>query len=310
MAFSNPCVIKVKWRDRKDIRDKGVVNPVLQFLDPVQVVFDVIHSGYVRYATGRTCHGHGHPAAEKGADLGCLCLHLQRLKIMGDCKEIDIRRELVRRVSPISVGKGPELPRGYERIQFGLDFFQRGLLGLGLCCRNHIYVIERCQMIEPQDVGMHELSPFNDVPDYPSILRRPDLESIVHAHGRCVAVGSGADAADPLGNVPGIARVPSLEDQFKAPEQGAGCPGVLDLPALYLEIYPQMSLYTCEWVNSDPCHYFSPPSFLSFVLPDAAVPMAWAAIPTTVATPAMAPSLSAPASTPPRPGMVIPGSLS
>ena len=124
-----------------------------------------------------------------------------------------------------------------------------------------------------------------------------------------MAVRGRTNSADPLRNVPGVPRVPALQDDLESPEQRARGPCILDLAAFDLNIDPKMSFNSGERVYGYPGHYFLPPS-LSLVLPDAAVPTACTAIPTAVATAATAPIVSAPASTPPSPGILTPGSRS
>ena len=260
-------------------------------------------------AARRAGHGHRHPAAEERADLGRLGLHVQGLEIMRNGNEVDLRGKLVGRVAPVRVRERTELARFDEGFELGLYLLERGLLGLRLERRYDVHVIEGVQMVEPEDVGVDELRAFDDVPDDAAVVRGSHLEGVVHAHGRGMAVGGGADAADPLRDVPGVARVPSLQDDLKSAEQRAGRPGILDLAAFDLDIDPQMSFDPCHRVYRDPGHYFLPPS-LSLVLPEPAVASAWTATPAAVATAATVPMVSAPASTPPSPGILTPGSFS
>ncbi len=162
-------------------------------------------------------------------------------------------------------------------------------------------------MVEPQDVGVDELGPFDHVPDDAAVVRRPHLEGVVHAHRGGMAVGGRANAADALGDVPGVPRISALQDELETSKQCSRGPGVFHLTAFDLDIDPQMSFDSCHRVYGYSGHYFLPP-FSSLVLPDPAVATAWTAMPTAVATAATAPILSAPASTPPRPGILTPGS--
>src|SRR5271169_6529517 len=153
-------------------------------------------------------------------------------------------------------------------------------------------------MVEPQDMGVDELRPFDNIPDDAAVLRRPGLECVVHAHRGSMTVGCRTYAADALRDVPRVSRVPALEDKLESPKQRSRRPCILDLPAFDLHIDPQMPFDSCHRVYGYSGHYFLPP-FFSSVLPDPAVATACTAMPTAVATAATAPILSAPASTPP-----------
>ena len=165
---------------------------------------------------------------------------------------------------------GPELAGLDKGFQFVLYFFEGGFLGLGLQGRDYINIVKSVQVIEPQDMGMYELCAFYDISYDAAVVRRFNLEGVIHAHGRRMAMRRGTDSANPLRYVPGVAGVPSLQDDLETPEQRTGCPCILHLAAFDLDIDPQMSFDPCHRVYGYPGHYFLPPSF-SLVLPEVPV---------------------------------------
>ena len=181
-AFAHAGSAEIERRNSQQVGDKHVVDPVLKFLDPEEIVLEIVHGRHMRYASRRTRHGHRHPAAEESAHLGRLGLHFKRFQIMGHGNEVHIGRQLICRVSPISVGERAELAGADKRFQLGLDFFKRRLLGLCVERRDHINIIERVQMVEPENMGVDELGSFNDVPDDTAVVRYLYFKSIIHAH--------------------------------------------------------------------------------------------------------------------------------
>ena len=102
---------------------------------------------------------------------------------------------------------------------------------------------------------MDELPALDQVPDDPRVVGGRHVERLLQSHGARVPVGDGADAADPLGDEPGIPGVPPLQDDLEAAEQGPGAPGVLDLAVLHLHLDAQVPLDAGNRVDHDSlCH--------------------------------------------------------
>jgi hypothetical protein len=77
------------------------------FLDPEEIVLEIVHGGHVTPPGAR--HGHRHPAAEESAYLGRLGLHLERFQIMGHGKRFTSGGSLYSG-GPSTRCKGPSWP--------------------------------------------------------------------------------------------------------------------------------------------------------------------------------------------------------
>jgi hypothetical protein len=80
-------------------------------------------------------------------------------------------------------------------------------------------------------VVVDELHPVNQVPDQIGIGRNLYSESILDRTARGHRVYHGADAANALGESPGISGIATFHDQLDAPELCRGGPGFGD-PAI------------------------------------------------------------------------------
>jgi hypothetical protein len=58
-----------------------------------------------------------------------------------------------------------------------------------------------------------------------------------------------SDPAGPGDKMLGVARIPALKDHFDAPEHLAGAPGVDNLTASHLDLYPEVALDPGNWIN-------------------------------------------------------------
>ena len=72
-----------------------------------------------------------------------------------------------------------------------------------------------------------------------------------------------ADAADALRDVVRVRGLAALEDRLHAAVQTAGDPRVLDDAAVDLDLDAEVTLDSGDRIDLDPCHYLSPPFFLS-----------------------------------------------
>jgi hypothetical protein len=62
------------------------------------------------------------------------------------------------------------------------------------------------------------------------------------------------DAADPLGESPGVSRVAALEDGLDASEHGRGGPGVSHHTAIDFRFDPQVALDAADRIDHDAGH--------------------------------------------------------
>ena len=108
----------------------------------------------------------------------------------------------------------------------------RGGLGVGLQGGHHIHPVQRMQVIKVHHVVVHILRPDHQVADQFGVVRDLDLECILHRAHRGDAMHQRADAANALGESPGVARVAAAQDDFDAAHHGAGRVGLGDLPGL------------------------------------------------------------------------------
>ncbi len=212
-----------------------VVNERLKLLQPVKEVGYQIQVDYRVYASGRRGHGHGHPAAEQGGHARGFRLHVERVQIMRDCQQVNLRRQLICRMSPVGICKWAELAGLHERLQLALYGQEFRVARFRRERGNHVHVIQRRQVVKPEYVRVQELAAFYHVPQYQGVVRYLHLERVVQAHRGGMAMGGGADAAYPLGKLPGVPGVSALENYLESPEESAGSPGVFYLAPFNLD---------------------------------------------------------------------------
>ena len=92
-----------------------------------------------------------------------------------------------------------------------------------------LQIIRGRQVVEVEDVGVHQIGRRHQVAHDPGVGRGRHPAGRVQGHDRGQAVGYGTDPADALGEVLGVKRMPVLENIFKTAKQGAGGLGVDDL---------------------------------------------------------------------------------
>ncbi|MPM14565.1 hypothetical protein SDC9_60929 [bioreactor metagenome] len=184
-------------------------------------------------------------AAEDGVDLDDLLLQIKRLEVMGRRHQIRLGRQQIGRVVPIAVLEKPELPAFDELLQTVLHVAEvagggqrvaraHRLLQLGSGLRigaeriHRVHPIERMQVIEMDDMVVDLQRELHHVADRVRVVRDLDAKRILDRADRGQRVGAGADAADPLGEGPGVARVAALQDDLKPAPHRAGRDRVAD----------------------------------------------------------------------------------
>ncbi len=121
--------VGVHRADGADVDEVHLLDEALDLVEPLLDVEELLHvqRGLVVQVdrVGDAAHREildvGRLAAEERDDLVDLPLILERLEIVRDREQIDLRRQLHRRVSPVAVREDPELPAGDEPGQAILD---------------------------------------------------------------------------------------------------------------------------------------------------------------------------------------------
>ena len=211
-------------------------------------------------------------AAEDRVDLDDFLLPLKRVEVMSDGDEIDFRRQLVGRVSPVAVGEDAETAggEGLDLVLHAGEICRRilvplgeglrqlcGFLGIGLESVDDVDPVERVQVIEVDDVVLHVLGGHHDVADELSGGRDGDAESALNRTNAGEGVHGGADAADALGNGPGIARIAALENLLETANHGAGAESVSNDAIFHDCLNAQVAFNASNGIDDDACHNFS-----------------------------------------------------
>ena len=173
-------------------------------------------------------------------------LPVERLQIMRHRHQIGFGRQLIGRMAPVAVLERAELAALDELLQprlHVLEIARRGhrpvrdrlrqrdvVRRIGLQRGNDIHPVQRVQMIEMHDVVVHLRS--HDVADDVGVLRAWHMrQRVLHRAHRGQRMGAGADAADALGERPGVARVAAAQDHLDAAEHGAALHASTMLPS-------------------------------------------------------------------------------
>ena len=141
----------------------------------------------------------------------------------------------------------------YSGLLFGqveMDFLQRaGRRRVGRKRTHHVHPVQGVQVVEVDHVILDELHGFQQVADDAGVVGNGDAEGVLDGAHRCDGVHGRADAADALGEDPGVARVAALQHHLKASEGGARAPGVGDLAVLDLHFDAQVAFDAGDRVN-------------------------------------------------------------
>jgi hypothetical protein len=171
-------------------------------------------------------------AAEDGVDLDEAALPVERFQIVRDGHEIGLRRQLVGRMTPIGIREGPELAaldKGLHAVAHAGKILgarqrpirdrlrqRRSFRRVRAERADDVDPIERVQVIEMDDVILHVLRRYDQIAEQPCVRRGHGADSPFDCADRGDGVNRGADAADALGEGPGVARIAPAQDQLDA----------------------------------------------------------------------------------------------
>ena len=173
-------------------------------------------------------------AAEDGHNLVHLALVVQRLQVMRHRQQVHFRRELHRRVPPVTVREDAQLSSRDELREAVLHLREllravtrpvrdagrkrSRLHRVGLQRRGDIDPVEGGQLVEVHDVVVHGVRRDDEIADVLRVLRNLELQRVLHGPHRGNGVDGRADTAEPLGEHPRFAGISSFEDAFDATE--------------------------------------------------------------------------------------------
>src|ERR1019366_3004738 len=122
------------------------------------------------------------------------------------------------------------------------------------------------KLVEVHHMVLHIKRQFHDVANDLGVDRDLDANGVFHRADRRHRVDGGADAANALGESPGITRIASLEDDFNATPHGSAGQRVVDgVVRAQSGFDAKVPFDAGDWVNYDsPCHGSAPR--YSFVL--------------------------------------------
>ena len=115
-------------------------------------------------------------------------------------------------------------------------------------------------MIEVHDMVVYILRGNHQIADQLGVGRNGISQRILHRPHAGDAVHQGADAANALSEGPGVARIAALEDQFDAPDHGAGAVGAGDLAVrVGFRLDAQMPFDAGDGIDDDALVHISAP---------------------------------------------------
>jgi hypothetical protein len=132
--------------------------------------------------------------------------------------------------------------------------------GIRLQRRHHVHPVQGMQVIEMHDMVVDILAGNHEIADQLGIVGNGIIQGILHGAYRGDAVHQGTDAADTLGEGPGVARVASLQDDLDAAHHGAGTGGLLDHAIVAgFRLDAQMALDAGDGIDYDSFAHASAP---------------------------------------------------
>ena len=126
--------------------------------------------------------------------------------------------------------------------------------GIGLERVDDVHPVQRVQVIEVHHVILHVLRGHHDVADQLGGGRDGDAERVFNGAHAGQSVHGGADAADALGDGPGIARIAADEDLFQAAHHGAGAECVGDDAVFHHCFNAQVAFNASYRIDDNACH--------------------------------------------------------
>ena len=187
--------------DRGDVRQVDLLHERRHLVEEVlhhEQLFHVqrglvVEVDGVRHAADGEVLDVGGLAAEDRDHLVGLELVLERLQVVSHRQQVDLRRQLHRRVAPVAVGEDPELAAGDEARELVLDrlhlalrvvrpgrqaLAQRGgLRRIGLERRRHVHPVERRQVVEVHHVVVQRVGGHDHVADVLRVDRDLDARA-------------------------------------------------------------------------------------------------------------------------------------
>ena len=215
-------------------------------------------------------------AAEDRVDLDHLALERQRVEIVRDADEVDLRRQQIAGVIPVSVGEQAQLPAREDLRDLVLHLGESGHAGEGVLrldagrdrCRlrrvslggaHDVHEVECLQVVEVDDVVLDHLAAENHVADQVGLVRDGVLQCVLDRPDGGDGVHGGAHPADPLEERPDITRVAVLDHELDALELRRLGPGLVDLAVSHGELDAQVTFDPGHRIDDDlGAHEFSP----------------------------------------------------
>ncbi len=171
-------------------------------------------------------------AAEQRVHPDVVPLEVQRVEIVAERHQVQLRTEPVRGMPPVPVRERADVPARQERAQPGLYRGEqlrrrarivraglgerRGARGVGLQRRGRVDPVQRLQMVEVHDMIMNEQRRGDDLTQQPGVARWDRTDRVLDSPHRGQRVHGGADTADPLREQPGVPGIPALDDGLDA----------------------------------------------------------------------------------------------
>ena len=107
-------------------------------------------------------------------------------------------------------------------------------------------------------VILHRLRADDQVAQEPGVGGRPRPDRILDGADRGNRMDRRADAADPLGERPGVARIASLQNDLDPAKHRRRRPGVLHGSAIDLGFDPEVALDASDGIDDDTSHTYAP----------------------------------------------------
>ena len=196
-------------------------------------------------------------------------LPFERVEIVRDADQVHFRRQLVGRMAPIAVGKDAQTA-GRKLLDLVLHIGEvrrcvlvilgerlrqlSGLLGVGLERVHNVHPVERVQVVEVDHVILHVLRGEHDVADELRGGRHRDAQRVFNRANAGQRVHRGADAADALGNGPGVARIAADENLLQSANHGARAECVGNDAVFYHRFNAQVAFNASYGIDDNACH--------------------------------------------------------
>ncbi|MEY9702571.1 hypothetical protein ABIE71_005314 [Bradyrhizobium diazoefficiens] len=182
--------------------------------------------------------------------------------------QIGLGRQLVGLAAPITVLERTELPGFDELLQPCLQILEiagrrqrpvrdrlrqrRGRPRIGRERGDDVDPVQRVKVIEMHDVVVHLQCKLHQIADRIGVLRNGDPERVLDRAHRRQCVGAGADAADPLGERPGVAGIAVLQDHFDPTPHRAGRDRIADhVVGVDIDLDPHVTFDTGHRIDDD-----------------------------------------------------------